>query len=122
MELKKEYAFTLPKGMLDKEGNIHKNGRMRLATAKDEINAMNHPLARKMNEYVTITLLAQVILDIDGIECITPEVIEKMYTADVNFLQNLYQTINHDEEAYIHVQCPHCSKEFNEPLNFTHKE
>ena len=32
-----EFEFTLPKGYVDGEGNVHRNGVMRLATAADEI-------------------------------------------------------------------------------------
>ncbi len=32
-----EYEFTLPKGYVDDEGNLHRNCVMRLATAADEI-------------------------------------------------------------------------------------
>ena len=37
MAFKTEFAFTLPRGYVDKNGNVHKEGVMRLATAKDEI-------------------------------------------------------------------------------------
>ena len=33
--LQTQYEFTLPKGYMDEEGNFHKNGIMRLATAMD---------------------------------------------------------------------------------------
>lgn len=32
-----EFAFTLPVGYLDGDGTLHREGRMRLATARDEI-------------------------------------------------------------------------------------
>lgn len=37
MSFKTEYEFTLPKGYIDENGNLHRNGAMRLATAADEI-------------------------------------------------------------------------------------
>ena len=36
MELKTEYEFILPRGYVDAEGNLHREGVMRLANAKDE--------------------------------------------------------------------------------------
>lgn len=37
MTLQTEFEFTLPRGYVDREGNVHKQGTMRLATAMDEI-------------------------------------------------------------------------------------
>jgi hypothetical protein len=37
MTLQTEFEFTLPHGYPDGEGNLHKQGTMRLATAMDEI-------------------------------------------------------------------------------------
>ena len=39
--LRTEYEFTLPRGYVDSEGNVHREGVMRLATAKDEIVPLN---------------------------------------------------------------------------------
>jgi hypothetical protein len=35
--LQTEFEFTLPKGYVDAEGNVHREGAMRLALAIDEI-------------------------------------------------------------------------------------
>ena len=48
--------------------------------------------------------------------------LEKMYLSDINFLQNMYQTINESEIPTIHVVCPHCGKEFTDTLNFTNQK
>ena len=40
MELKTEYEFILPRGYVDKDGNLHRQGVMRLANAKDEVVGM----------------------------------------------------------------------------------
>ena len=47
MALQTEYEFTLPKGFVDEEGNLHKKGTMRLATAADEILPMKDPRVQK---------------------------------------------------------------------------
>ena len=51
-----EYQFKLPKGYRSEDGGIHKEGFMRLATAKDEIEASRHPKAKAAPEYATIIL------------------------------------------------------------------
>ena len=37
MAFKTQYSFRLPRGYVDEEGNVHRDGVMRLATARDEI-------------------------------------------------------------------------------------
>ncbi|HJV44646.1 MAG TPA: phage tail assembly protein, partial [Bacillota bacterium] len=43
MVLKMEFEFELPRGYVDEDGNLHKRGIMRLATAADEILPMRDP-------------------------------------------------------------------------------
>lgn len=114
-----EYSFKLPKGYKDHEGNIHKEGVMRLATAADEIFPMKDQRVKENPEYASVLILARVITKLGTLEEITPEVIEQLYTADINFLQNMYQTINEMEDPMIQVRCPHCGKSFEDTINFT---
>ena len=118
MFLQTEYEFTLPKGYMDAEGGVHRKGIMRLATALDEIEAARTPGAKGNADYRAVILLSRVVTKLEGVEHITPEVMEKLFTADFAFLQNMYETINNAEEAVIQVQCPHCHKSFTDTLNF----
>ena len=113
-----EYEFTLPKGYVDKAGNLHQKGIMRLATAADEIIPLRDPRVQQNPGYLTILLLSRVIIRLGELSQVTPEVIERLFSVDLNFLQNMYQTINELEEPVIHVTCPHCGKEFTETINF----
>lgn len=118
MFLQKEYEFTLPMGYADAKGNIHRKGVMRLATAEDEIQASHAAGVKRNPDYLPVMLLSRVVLRLEGVKYITPEVIEKLYTSDFAFLQNMYETINHTENPVIQVQCPHCEKVFTDTLNF----
>lgn len=113
-----EYEFTLPKGYVDGAGNLHQKGIMRLATAADEIIPLRDPRVQQNSGYLTIVLLSRVITRLGELEQVTPEVIERLFTADLNFLQNMYQTINESEDSVIHVTCPYCGKEFTDTINF----
>lgn len=113
-----EYEFTLPRGYVDEAGDVHKNGVMRLATAADEIFPLRDPRVQQNSGYLTIVLLSRVITRLGELEQVTPEVIERLFTADLNFLQNMYQTINESEDSVIHVTCPYCGKEFTDTINF----
>ena len=114
-----EYEFTLPKGYIDANGDVHKNGRMRLATAGDEMRAQRDPRVLANPSYLTIVLLSEVITQIEGVQTIVPNIMERMFTADLAFLQDMYQRINDIEPPTMHFVCPDCGKEHEIPLNFT---
>ena len=38
---------------------------------------------------------------------------------DMDFLKNMYQTINDVGEPVMHIQCPHCGEEFESKIDFT---
>ena len=118
MFLQTEYEFALPKGYVDTEGNVHRKGIMRLATALDEIETKKDPKAKENADYMSVILLSRVVTKLGDVESITPEVVEKLFTADFAFLQNMYETINNVEDPVIQVQCPECKKRFTDTLNF----
>jgi hypothetical protein len=61
MELKTEYEFILPRGFIDADGNLHREGVMRLANAKDEIVPLNDMRVQRNRAYLIIVLLSRVI-------------------------------------------------------------
>lgn len=50
------FEFTLPKGYMDGNGELHKRGKMRLATAADEISATRDPRVLSNPSYLTIVV------------------------------------------------------------------
>lgn len=113
------YEFTLPKGYVDGSGEVHRRGKMRLATAGDEISATRDPRVLSNPSYLTIVVLGKVITELEGLTMVTPNVIEKLFTADLAFLQDMYQKINDVEPPMMHVVCPHCGETIETPVNFT---
>lgn len=98
--LQTEFEFTLPRGYVDGEGNLHKKGRMRLATAMDEIAPLRDPRVRANQAYLVIILLARVVSQLGTVEVIDTGVIENLFSADLAFLQDFYRKINEvDPEA-----------------------
>ena len=65
------YDFTLPKGYLDSTGQLHKKGKMRLATAGDEISATRDPRVLSNPSYLTIVILGKVVTELEGVEMVT---------------------------------------------------
>jgi len=114
-----EYEFELPKGYLDSDGMIHKKGKMRLATAADEILPMKDPRVQQNPGYISIILLARVVTSLGSLPAIDTRIIEKLFTADLAFLQDMYQKINQAEPPVIKAVCPHCGEKIEIPIDFS---
>ncbi len=113
-----EFEFELPKGYVDKNGDVHKRGTMRLATAADEILPMRDPRVQQNAGYLTIILLSRVITRLGTLSTINTHVIENLFTMDLAYLQDLYQRINMSEMPSYKVVCPHCNQQIEVPLDF----
>jgi hypothetical protein len=112
MTLQTEFPFTLPRGFLDAEGGLHREGVMRLATAYDEIAPMKDPRVQANHGYLVIILLSRVILRLGSLDPINPKVIEGLFAGDLAYLQDFYRRVNDQGHNRIAVACPHCEKEF----------
>jgi hypothetical protein len=110
-ELKTEFEFTLPQGYVDGQGNLHRRGSMRLATAMDEIAPLRDPRVKQNQAYLVIILLSRVVTQMGTIDRVTPHEIENLFTGDLLFLQRFYRQINEYNTANLRVQCPECSTE-----------
>ena len=106
----------------DENGELHKKGVMRMATAADEILPLRDPRVVSNPAYLTIILLSRVITSLGTLTNIRPTHIEKLFSADLAFLQNMYQTINSMEDLTETCVCPHCGEKFEKPVNFTRAE
>jgi len=113
-----EFQFELPKGYVDKNGDVHRTGVMRLANAADEIVPLNDPRVKINPGYLSILLLERVIVKLGKLKKVDSHVIENLFTADMNYLQDLYQKINAVEPPSMNVICPHCNKEFRTEVPF----
>lgn len=114
---KTEFEFTLPKGFVDKEGNLHKRGVMRLSTAKDEIAPLQDYRVKSNEAYMTVILLSRVITKLGDLKNIDTGTIEKLFSADLDFLQRFYQKINSEESSEINLKCPECAAEYKVGLD-----
>jgi hypothetical protein len=109
--LQTEFAFTLPKGY-DVDGTLHREGTMRLATAADELDPLCDPRVQRNPPYLTVLLLARVITKLGTLPEVTPEVVEKLFVADIDCLQDLYERVNDRGMDTIDVTCPDCGGSF----------
>lgn len=93
-----EFEFSLPKGYIDGDGNIHRTGIMRLARAIDEIVPMRDPRVKTNPAYATAIILSRTIVRLGALDNISPSIIEGLFVADLNYLQKFYRKINELEE------------------------
>jgi len=107
-----EFPFTLPKGYVDDDGTVHKEGVMRLATAKDEIAPLQDYRVQGNRAYLVIILLARVITKLGTLSSVNPSIIEGLFSSDLAFLQEFYRKINEDGTAAIKAKCPACNHDF----------
>src|SRR6188768_242629 len=110
--LQTEFGFVLPRGYVDAAGVVHRQGVMRLATAKDEIVPQRDPRVRENEAYLTVLLLSRVITRLGRVGEVHPGVIENMFASDLAFLQDLYRRINQEGTTQAAVTCPACEHQF----------
>ena len=101
-----EHEFTLPFGYVDEDGNLHRDGVMRLATAADEILPLKDPRVQANQAYLVVILLSRVMTRLGSVSQITPRLVEALDAADFTYLQALYNRINRDDKAGLPAICP----------------
>ncbi|MEW5958445.1 MAG: phage tail assembly protein [Chloroflexota bacterium] len=112
MSLQTEFEFTLPRGYIDPQGNLHRHGIMRLATAMDEIAPLRDLRVRGNQAYLVIILLSRVVVKLGTLAEINTSVIENLFAADLAYLQALYRRINEEGTSLLPLTCPECQAKF----------
>ena len=112
MGLQTEFEFTLPRGYIDADGNLHRRGLMRLATAMDEIAPLRDVRVRTNQAYLVVILLSRVIVKLGTLPQITTGVLENLFAADLAYLQAFYRQINENGTSLITLTCPDCKAKY----------
>ena len=110
--LQTEFAFQLPRGYVDDRGDRHRDGVMRLATARDELLPMRDSRVRDNESYLTVLILSRVVVRLGSLAEVTPGVIEGLFASDLAFLQDLYRRVNQEGHTHVAVHCPGCNHDF----------
>ncbi len=106
-----EFAFSLPHGYVDGQGELHRDGVMRLATARDEILPLRDHRVRDNPAYLGVLLLSRVVVRLGGLPDVTPGVVEGLFARDLAYLQDLYRRVNLEGATEVNVRCPNCRHE-----------
>jgi hypothetical protein len=114
--LQTEFEFNLPKGFVDSNGNLNREGSMRLATALDEIAPLRDPRVKANEAYLSVVVLSRVITHLGKITEVNTNLVENLFTADLAYLQDFYRKINsegeNDSKNQMTVTCPNCQNVF----------
>ena len=116
--LQTEFEFKLPKGLIDQEGNLHKDGVMRLATGADEILPQKDPRVQANPAYLAIIVLSRVVTTLGDLTTITPKTMEDLFSGDLAYLQDFYRRINENGTKNVQAICPKCEHQFEADNEF----
>jgi hypothetical protein len=110
--LQTEFSFTLPRGFVDEQGTLHRQGLMRLAQALDEVEPLHDPRVQQNQAYMSILLLSRVVTRLGTISPVQPGVIERLFSSDFAYLQELYIRVNDLGQQLVETACPSCGTRF----------
>ncbi|WP_033441627.1 hypothetical protein [Saccharothrix sp. NRRL B-16314] len=111
--MRTEFAFELPRGYVDDSGVVHRSGVMRLATARDELVPLRDDRVRENAAYLTVVLLARVVVRIGTVTDVHAGVVENLFASDLAFLQDMYRRVNSEGHTRAAVACPECGHGFS---------
>ncbi len=97
---------------MDASGQLHQAGRMRLATAADEIQSLRDPRVEENQAYLPVVLLSRVVTALGSLPQVTTQTIEGLFASDFAYLEDLYRRINASEPVFLSVICPVCNSQF----------
>lgn len=103
----------MPKGYIDENGDLHREGTMRLATAADEILPLKDPRVLQNAAYLPVIIFSRVITRLGTLKVITTKVIEDLFADDFAYLQDFYNNVNayHNPNKEL-ITCSKCGYSF----------
>jgi hypothetical protein len=104
--LQTEFPFLLPKGFVDDDGTLHRDGIMRLACARDEIEPLRDGRVKENDAYATVIVLSRVVIQLGTVPRVTVKTIESLFVSDFSYLQDLYRIINFQDPSILETLEP----------------
>ncbi|MDC7224763.1 MAG: hypothetical protein PQJ60_13540 [Spirochaetales bacterium] len=104
--MEQKISFTLPLGLTDEKGVLHRKGTMRPVTAADELVLMDENSVRFNDRQRDLEMLTRLITSLGSLPRVTGEVLSELYEADFIYLQMLFNSLN--EGGEVSYACPRC--------------
>jgi hypothetical protein len=114
--LRTEFPFQLPRGYVDEQGTVHRDGTMRLSTARDELIPLRDVRVQENPPFLSVVLLGRVITRLGTLPSVHDGIVESMFASDLAFLQDFYRQINAEGHTRASVRCPNCAEPFEVEL------
>lgn len=106
--------FELPKGYVDKNGEVHKAGTIRLPVGLDR--EILTPLAKQNQAKATTSMLTRLCKFDDGVP-VTEEVMSDLTVRDRKYLMDLLEEQKFGYVLSVEVECDSCGQTFDGSLN-----
>lgn len=106
--------FELPKGLVDKKGNIKKVGKIRLPKGEDR--EILDPIARKNIGKANTSLLTRCIVELEG-ERISASDIRDLSLKDREYLLDVLKENTYGVNLTVDIDCPECMESYTATLN-----
>ena len=114
--LRTEFAFVLPRGYVDEHGRTHREGVMRLATARDEIAPQVDPRVRANPAYLTVLLLERTVTHLGDLPSVDSTSSSGSTHPTCRSSRISIVAINQEGHSEAAVACPACGHEFTVDL------
>lgn len=111
-QLSTEFPFTLPRGLIDAQRQVHRRGSVRLATVKDELLVQSLPSVGNNPAHKSLLMLSQVISRLRGLSLVSLDILEQLTLRDIIYLREFSNRVNQQGDIYIPTECPHCQAQF----------
>jgi hypothetical protein len=100
--------FTLPFGLEDARGRLHREGVLRLPTQKDIIAVLKVAGEIENPAYLETLLLARMLVRLGDLELtdeIRRDIVEQLVEPDIEHLSRVFEALSRPADQ---VVCPHC--------------
>jgi len=116
--IQREFTFELPKGYVDREGNLHREVVLREINGADQ-EAMLNPQFRNNPAKMLSSLLARVIMRLGTLEKarIDTGVTAQLLKSDRDFLIMKLKELDSGPDLDLDVECPDCGRRFKASLD-----
>ena len=113
MNIQTVFEFALPDGNgIEAEPGHKVTGIMRLTQVKDVLAIEEEDRVLKGSSLFSVLLLSKTISVLGLEKTITRKTIEKLTSADFNFLVNFMHKINNQTIKHVQITCPSCNHSY----------
>lgn len=106
--------FELPKGLKDKDGNLIRNGKLRLPNGLDR--EVLDGVIRKNQGLANTMMLTRCIVELEGAK-VHDDFVRNLSMKDRNYLSEIIKENTFGVNTTVEVTCPNCGETFKASLN-----